>query len=164
MDNHWCLLGFLTDDKGERQNSFARIQATIDGERLDFLFDTGATVNLTEDAMNLHFNDGDLKQNLRGTSFITNSIFETWAARHPDWLVMNRADAYMDESIIQVPTVHIAGHDVGPVWFTRRPDHNFHEYMSQWMDKRVEGALGGSLFKYFSIIVDYPNSIAHFTH
>ena len=67
LDHHCCVLGFLTDDKGERQNSFARIQATIDGDLLDFLFDTGATVHLTEDAMNLHFNDGDSKLNLRGT-------------------------------------------------------------------------------------------------
>lgn len=27
--------------------------------------------------------------------------------------------------------------------------------MSRGMDKRIEGALGGSLFKYFSIIIDH---------
>ncbi len=162
LDNHCCLLGFLTNDQGEKQNSFARIQATIDGDRLDFLFDTGATVSLTETSTNRYLNGGESEQKLRGASFIANSIFETWTARHPDWLVIDHADAYMNESIIEVPVVRIAGYDVGPVWFTKRPDHNFHNYMSQWMDKRVDGALGGSLFKYFSITIDYPNSFACF--
>lgn len=28
--------------------------------------------------------------------------------------------------------------------------------MAQWLVQKVEGALGGSLFQYFKIIVDYP--------
>lgn len=55
-----------------------------------------------------------------------------------------------------VPEVTIAGYTVGPVWFTYRPNYDFHEYMAQWLDQKVEGALGGSLFQYFKIIVDYP--------
>ena len=56
--------------------------------------------------------------------------------------------------MIQVPVVYIAGYDVGPVWFTRRADANFHSYLSQWMERRVEGALGGSLLQYFSMVVE----------
>ena len=44
---------------------------------------------------------------------------------------------------IEVSRIVVGGYTVGPVWFTRRADKNFHEYMSQWMDKRIEGALGG---------------------
>jgi hypothetical protein len=43
-----------------------------------------------------------------------------------------------------------------------RPDRNFHEYMSQWTDRRIEGALGGSALRYFRVVVDYPNAIAIF--
>ena len=56
----------------------------------------------------------------------------------------------------------MAGIEAGPVWFTRRPDRNFHEYMSSMMDRKVEGALGRSLFQYFAITVDYPRAVAHF--
>lgn len=56
----------------------------------------------------------------------------------------------------------MAGLTSGPVWFTTRPDSKFYVYMSQGMDKQIEGALGGSVFKYFSIIIEYPNSTAHF--
>lgn len=47
-------------------------------------------------------------------------------------------------SMIEVPTVLVAGYSAGPL-FTRRPDKNFHEFMSQWMDRKVDGALGGVL-------------------
>ena len=54
----------------------------------------------------------------------------------------------------------MAGYTVGPVWFTRRPDPSFHQFMSQYMDKQVEGALGGSALKFFRVTVDYPNAVA----
>ena len=99
----------------------------------------------------------------RGTCFVVASIFDRWQEQHPDWRVIERADRIVkDEPAIEVPVVTIAGHDVGPVWFTARRDRNFHEWMSQWMDRRIEGALGGSLFRYFTIHVDYPNATACF--
>lgn len=64
--------------------------------------------------------------------------------------------------MIEVPEISVAGYTVGPVWFTRRPDKNFHEYMSQWMDKRVEGALGGNALYHFRITIDYPRAVAVF--
>ena len=99
----------------------------------------------------------------RGTCFITTWLFERWQRRNPDWRVVSDADlSVAGEPMIEVPSVRIAGSEAGPVWFTRRPDRNFHEYMSSMMDRRVEGALGGSLFAYFRITVDYPHARALF--
>lgn len=139
----------------------------MDGEVLDFLFDTGATGQLTDAALNIV---DDENEAIRGASFITQTMYDKWRARHPEWRIIEKADRYgVDQpkrfgngAMIQVPYVEIAGIKSGPVWFTTRPDSNFHDYMSQWMDKRVEGALGGSALKYFSIIIDYPNSTAYF--
>ena len=64
--------------------------------------------------------------------------------------------------MIEVPQVEIAGHKVGPVWFTRRADKNFTEWMSQWMDKEIHGAIGGDGLKHFCVTVDYPSAIAVF--
>jgi len=50
------------------------LKATIDGESFNFLFDTGATVNLTNKAIETLGNVGD--NPIRGMSFITQSIFE----------------------------------------------------------------------------------------
>jgi hypothetical protein len=64
--------------------------------------------------------------------------------------------------MIRVAEVTIAGHTVGPVWFERRPDRAFKKKMAQTMDRPVDGALGGSLFQYFRITVDYPGTRAFF--
>jgi hypothetical protein len=66
------------------------------------------------------------------------------------------------QAMIEVPRVVIAGRAVGPVWFTRRADKNFHQFMSQWMDKRVDGALGGNALSFFRVTVDYPSAVAVF--
>jgi hypothetical protein len=157
---HVVPLGFLTDSTGVRTLSFPRVRIAVDGDSLDMLFDTGATVDLTEGAL-VALHDGGAPE--RATSFITTEVFERWRARHPDWVVIENADQNVDDmAIIHVPFVSIAGHSVGPVWFTERPDRNFHEYMSQWMDRRVDGALGGSAFEHFRITVDYQRALAHF--
>lgn len=157
---HACPLGFALAANGRRGASYPRISTEIDGARLEFLFDTGATVSLTPPARaSVDPVDGGIH---RGTSFVTNAVFEGWRNDHPDWAVIEHADRPLDDAMIRVPTVRIAGYDAGPVWFVRRPDRNFHEHMSQWMDRRIDGALGGSLLKYFTVSVDYPNAMAYF--
>ncbi len=151
--------GFKTNANGQRALNFPRLQAVIDGETLDLLFDTGATTFLSDTALAALRDNG---ASARATSFITTSTFEKWRKRHPDWRVIEQAERTTGEAMIEVPGVTVAGYTVGPVWFTRRADKNFHEFMSGFMDKRVEGALGGNVFRHFRVTVDYPNAIAIF--
>jgi hypothetical protein len=156
---HSVKLGFQVDSTGTPTTYFPRITITVDDDSLDLLFDTGATAYVDENtAQILGFPGADAV----GTSFISESIFKKWKEKHPDWRIIDNADLTMDASMIEVPEITIAGHTVGPVWFTLRPDKNFSEFMSKWMDKEVVGAIGGSAFKYFNIIVDYPNQRADF--
>lgn len=158
--SHQAALGFPTGPDGERYANFPRIQVKVDGETLDLLFDTGATLALTEAARQAL---GDGSTAARATSFIVRSTFERWHQRHPDWRVIEDADALLPGSAyIEVPEVEVAGYTVGPVGFTTRPDKNFHEYMSKMMDKQVEGALGGSALRFFRVTVDYPKAVAAF--
>ncbi|WP_052487157.1 hypothetical protein [Gordoniibacillus kamchatkensis] len=154
---HCVTLGFIKDNKGSRKLNFPRIQAVIDNETINFLFDTGATLKLSAQALN---ELGDGLPDIRATSFITKHLFEKWRELHPDWKVIKNADGKF--SLIEVPEIILAGFKVGPVWFTERPDENFHQFMSQWMDQQIDGALGGSAFKFFRITVDYSNAIAYF--
>jgi hypothetical protein len=64
--------------------------------------------------------------------------------------------------MIEVPEVLVGGHPVGPVWFTERANESFHDYMSRWMYRSIEGALGGSALRYFQVTLDYPAAVAHF--
>ena len=156
---HRVPLGFQTDSAGRRTTHFPRITAAVDGDSLDLLFDTGATVNLTPAAL-AALGDGGPAQ--RGTSFITQSVFKRWRAAHPDWRVVDSADMVGNAPMIEVPRVTVAGHEVGPVWFTVRPDRAFHEWMAQWMDRPLDGALGGSALRYFRVLVNYPEAYAAF--
>jgi len=156
---HRVVLGFQTGKTGQRELNFPRIQAKVDGEGLDLLFDTGANTTLQPRALQA-ISDGHPAE--RATSFITATIFGRWHQRHPDWRVIPDAESFTGAPMIEVPAVEVGGYTVGPVWFTQRPDKAFHEFMSQWMDHRVEGALGGSALGYFRVTLDYPSATAAF--
>lgn len=153
---HVVALGFQEGDGGAHTTHFARIPARIDGEDLQFLFDTGATFRLDEAAA-AALGDG---VRVRAGSFITDSVMQRWRGRHPDWRYLEHGD--VDAAMILVPDVEVAGYHTGPVWFSARPDSAFHEYMAQWMDRPVDGALGGNAFRTFRITVDYPSATAVF--
>lgn len=153
-------VGFLTDSSGARILSFPRITVVIDEDTLDMLFDTGATLYPSAGARH-HL--GGTASAAMATSFITSEVFNRWRARHPDWQLIPDADESLGGmSMILVPEVSIMNLAVGPVWFTERPTANFRDYMSQWMDRPVDGALGGNFFRFFRITLDYPNAAAYF--
>lgn len=152
-------LGFRTDGSGQRRGNYPRITVTVDGEPLDLLFDTGAMNVLPPDVLK-QVGDGAAPE--RATSFITLSVYERWRKRRPNWRAIEGIRTLTGDALIEVPEVVIGGYPVGPVWFTRQPDRPFHEYMAQFMDRPVEGALGGSALRYLRVTVDYPNAIAYF--
>ena len=100
------------------------------------------------------------------TSYITTGVLERWHRAHPDWRVVTDGDDLFGPKhtmrLIEVPKLEIAGWTVGPVWFTERPDRNFREVMSSYMDKQVEGAVGGNVFGHFAMTIDYPHATAYF--
>ncbi|MGN7724520.1 hypothetical protein ACTJIL_01705 [Luteimonas sp. 22616] len=154
---HVVKLGFQRGDDGGHTTHFPRIPARVDGEELQFLFDTGATFRLDEAAA---ARLGDAAVRERAGNFITQEVMQRWRERHPDWPTIDKGDAGM--AMIQVPAVEVAGYRTGPAWFSARPDAAFHEYMAQWMDRPVDGALGGEAFRGFRITVDYPAETAVF--
>lgn len=146
-------LHFPKDKGGVPYMHFGRVTIEIEGERLDMLLDTGATLTPSPEGV-AALGDGPAH---RGTSFITRSISERWRAAHPGWRVVERAEKGTGAAIIEVPKVKLAQHEVGPVWFTVRGDDNLHKFMSSMMDAQVEGAIGGSAFRYLVMSVDFPH-------
>jgi hypothetical protein len=156
---HEVKLGFRTSHSGAGETNFARLPAKVDGETIDFLFDTGAT-NVLPDAVLKKVGDGGSAE--RATSFLSRSQFEKWHKKHPEWRVLENVKTLSGMAMIEVPEVVIGGHVVGPVWFSVQLDRAFHSYMASMMDKPTEGALGGSAFHQLVITVDWPNAIAVF--
>jgi hypothetical protein len=160
--DHEIPLGFPTSPDGARLGNFARVTVTIDGQPLDMLLDTGATITTTaESAPAFHVEPGAEV----GGGFITKTLLEGWHAKHPDWRVIEEGDSFQGHALplIEVPRVSIAGFTVGPVWFAQRPDAKLTERMSSMMDKQVFGAFGGSGLRYFRIVLDYPRARAWFS-
>lgn len=157
---HRLAVGFPRDGTGKVYLPYGRIQMTVDGEMLDMLLDTGATVTLTDTAR-AALGGGPAE---RATSFITKTVFDRWRAKHPDWRVLEQADKMdgKDVPMIEVPKLVVGGYEVGPVWFAWRPDQAFHEYMAQLMDKPTEGALGGNAYRTLRLSVDWVAGTATF--
>ena len=159
-DAHHVALGLRRDEEGEVASPYGRIEVRIDGAALDMVFDTGATVTLTDAArQQLHTAASE-----RAASFVVESVFARWHSAHPDWRVIAAADqAFENAPMIEVPKLAIAGFEVGPVWFTRRPDKTFREGMARMMDKPTDGAIGGSALRHFQrVTVDWAAAIAVF--
>jgi hypothetical protein len=143
---------------GEHATGFARIEAAIDGTTYSLLLDTGAITQVTAAAQKA----GAFPSAPFAASFISKSIADRWHAAHPDWPYIPGAESQTDAAMIQVPEVTVGGYTVGPAWFTVRPDKNFSQFMSQYMDAPVVGALGGSVLKNFRLTVDYRAERAYF--
>lgn len=152
-------VGFLKNDKGERGANYPRIDLQIDGVTIDVLFDTGATVKLTRDAVAAV---GDGRPALRAASFMVRSVCDGWRAKHPDWRALEAADSATGDTMVEVPAVGVAGFVVGPVWFTCRDDKSFHETLSPVMDRKVDGAVGGNVLRGFRVTLDYVGAVAVF--
>ncbi len=158
---HRAALGFQTNDDGERTMHFPSIDVEVAGEVLPMLYDSGATATTTANSASIF---GVAPGTNVGTSFIEHEVFERWTQAHPDWRVIEAADlkGKQKRRMIEVPEVTIAGHTVGPVWFSEQPKGAFQSYMAKMMDRPTWGALGGSALKYFRVVIDYPGAAAYF--
>ncbi|MBI2920499.1 MAG: hypothetical protein HYY18_05385 [Planctomycetes bacterium] len=134
-------------------HNYPRVAARIEGEDLDLLLDTGAMTELNGPALG---KIADGRSKLRAASLIVAEVFQAWRKRHPSWRVLEAAEMGTDEPMIEVPDVELGGLHAGPVWFTARPDAKYREWMSQWTDRPVSGALGGNALRQFRVTLDYP--------
>jgi hypothetical protein len=168
-DDHWrpsltahpMDLGMQRNAAGTLVSAYPRVTIDVDGESIDVLLDTGATAQPTQvgkATMNTPTVNG-----LGVASYITSSIMNRWHAAHPEWAMVDAADALGNEKAtraIQVPGVAIAGWLVGPVWFTERADSNFESFMSEYMDRTVYGAVGANVLDAFVMTLDYRKTKA----
>ncbi|MBB5208657.1 hypothetical protein [Chiayiivirga flava] len=156
---HRINLGFLKNDAGQHASHFPRITVRVGEEELDLLFDTGASTRVEPAALGV-IADGQPAE--RATSFLIDSIAQRWRKAHPDWRYVEAAETGTGLAMLEVPQMVFAGHTVGPVWFTLRPDANFRTWMAQWMDKPLDGALGGNALAGLRVTVDYASETATF--
>ncbi len=149
-------LGFKKNLNHENIYGHPSLTIEVNGEPIDVLFDSGATMVLSKEGKKV-FNT---TEKTKGASFIAKSIFDKWRKDHPDWKYYKGADYRND--VIEAPLIKIAGLEVGPVLFAERPDEVWSEGMIQTMDKVVKGAIGGSALKYLKVTIDYNSELVKF--
>lgn len=149
-------LGIKTSAGGVPENYFVRIEVGIEGKLYSMLLQTGGSITLNRKAGDIHPNSG----RVFSTGFISESIFKSWKAAHPGWHVVDEADHFYGSAMIEVPEVVIGSETVGPVWFTKRRDTAYMDWLSRFTDKKVVGALGGNALQDLRITLDYVNARA----
>lgn len=155
-DENTQPIGFKKDRQGNKRFGHPSMKIVVDGETVDVLFDTGATLLLGENSKTAF---GDKKAT--GGSFIARSIFDIWHKQHPDWRVIEKGEA-TGADLIEVPQVTVGNLTAGPVWFAKRPDEAWSKGMIGSMDKVVKGAIGGSFLQYFKVLIDYNSELIKF--
>lgn len=151
-------IGFKKDRQGNKRFGHPSMQIVVDGEIIDVLFDTGATLLLGENSATEFGN-----KKATGGSFIAKSIFDIWHKQHPDWRVIEKGEM-TGADLIEVPEVKVGKLTAGPVWFAKRPDEAWSRGMIGSMDKVVKGAIGGSFLQYFKVSIDYNSELIKFEH
>lgn len=159
-DENVQIVGLKKDSLGIKLNGHPSIYMSVEGEDIPMLFDTGATIELSQSAREQLDRGKEI-----GGSFIARSVYEKWRKNHPDWKIIEGGNILPDGGqiykldLIQVPLVKLGENEIGPVWFAVRPDAAWSRNMIRSMDKVVKGALGGSALKYLSVTIDYPNEL-----
>ena len=161
--DHETPLGFPVDSTGHRLGHVPRIAIVIDGDSLNMLFDTGATIWL---AAGTRIGGVDATSPEQPVSIAWQWLFERWRQRHPDWPVVNDGDVVSHAPLIRVPNARIAGFDTGPVWFRefvgpKVPPPSRNPTMPLVRSPFV-GTVGGNILQNFVITLDYPKATARF--
>lgn len=145
-------IGFSKDEHSNYTTALPSLSITISNQNIPTLLDTGATAYLSDNAKKLL----KTSSNKVATSFLAASIFDKLKEQNPEWRFINNGDTLAKEDMLEVQEIKIGTLSIGPVWFTRREDTNFTQYMSAMMDTTVYGAIGGSALKNLDIVIDYP--------
>ena len=143
---HEVKLFFRSNASGGRSNNpLLESQFKSMAKRSISYLDTGATNFLPDDVLSNLVTGGAE----RATSFLVQSIYEKWHAKHPEWRVLENIKTMTGTALIEVPEVTIGGFKVGPVWFqcNRTPAFIGDGHLT---DKRVSGALGGVSIAFLS--------------
>ncbi len=150
-------VGFRKNKAGRSIYGHPAIVMEVEGDTIDVLFDTGASLFLSEEGKRVF---GTQEKTVAG-SFIAASVFDRWRQSHPEWRFFPGVEKGSDA--IEVPRVKLGGHTVGPVLFARRPDAVWGaDGMANTMDRVVKGAIGGSALRYLRVVIDYNSALIRF--
>ena len=127
-------------------HAFPRVELEIDGERMGFLLDTGASFTM-----------------------LSQSVIDRLYAKHPDWKYV--AGAYgpanmigkgdLASHMLRIPDARWGSFDLGPFDVVSRAAGTFETYMSPMMSAPIVGSLAGNVLRNFALRLDYRGNLLH---
>ena len=137
---------------GKRVTHQPTMSIEIDGKKYFMLFDTGATANYSSDARKTI----KLKDQFCGASFMKASLFDLLSKKYPLWKIIKSGDHFSGGSdLLKIPAIKVGGHIVGPIWFAKRSNAVYEKYSKKYVDRPIDGAVGGNILKNFLVTIDY---------
>jgi hypothetical protein len=135
-------------DGGEYPN----VLVTIGGAQHAMAFDIAATVALNETARKRF---ADEQPAVRASSFVKRAVLVGWRVQHPEWTFFENVSVTPGIAAIRVPSVRLETINLGPVWFTTRPDDDVFD----GPDAALDGKLGANAYANRVVTLDYPRAI-----
>jgi hypothetical protein len=129
-----------------KKSGFPRTEIEVDGEKLGFLVDTGASFTMVSEV-----------------------LLKRWGEKHPDW---PRAKGAVGEAALlggqtletmTVPKAKWGTNEIAELGVTSQGEGTFEKWMSGMMTAPITGSLAGNVLKRFRVDLDYPNEKLYLT-
>ena len=129
-----------------KKSGFPRTEIEVDGEKLGFLLDTGASFTMVSEV-----------------------LLKRWGEKHPDW---PRAKGAVGEAAtlggqtletMTVPKAKWGTNEIEDLGVTSQGEGTFEKWMSGMMTAPITGSLAGNVLKRFRVDLDYPNDKLYLT-
>lgn len=127
-------------------HAFPRVELEIDGERMGFLLDTGASFTM-----------------------LSQSVIDRLHAKHPEWKYL--AGAYgpanmigkgdLASHMLRIPNARWESFDLAPLDVVSRATGTFEKWMSPMMSAPIVGSLAGNALRNFALRLDYHGNLLH---
>lgn len=127
-------------------HEFPRVELEIDGERMGFLLDTGASFTM-----------------------LSQSVIDRLHAKHPEWKYL--AGAYgpanmigkgdLASHMLRIQNARWGPFDLAPLDVVSRATGTFEKWMSPMMSAPIVGSLAGNVLRNFALRLDYRGNLLH---
>lgn len=127
-------------------SKFPRVELEIDGERMGFLLDTGASFTM-----------------------LSQSVIDRLHAKHPEWKYLSGAygpanmigKGDLASHMLRIPNARWGPFDLAPLDVVSRASGTFEKWMSPMMTAPIVGSLAGNVLRNFALRLDYRGNLLH---
>lgn len=128
-----------------QKSAMPRIELDVDGERMGFLLDTGASFTM-----------------------LSKTVIDRLRQKHPEWrytvgaygpanMIGTKLEA--NSEMLRIPGVRWGPFTIDALDVVSRPPDTFEKYMTAMMSAPIVGAIGGNVLRNFALRLDYPHSM-----